>query len=197
MRVSEKTKQRTRDRIVKVAMTLFDRKGFEDTTTRDISETAGIATGTLFNYFPSKEAIVLSLIHSGWWAALEAESGEEEGGLEESLFGLGAACLRALKTHRLYAFPAFGALCGPRRRVARESEVSALRDRHLKRVEDLLVGAGLARFKSELSLHLYWTLLMGVFTYWADDRSPHQEDSLALLDASTKLFVQSVSGGPA
>lgn len=193
MRVSEKTKRETRGRIVESAVALFKAKGYADATTRDISEAAGIATGTLFNYFPSKEAIVMSLIVVGWRASL-ARVAEGPDELEPSLFDLGAGCLRALKTHRSYLFPAFEALAGPRHRAS-EPDVVRLREDHLTRVEDLLVRSGLARFMSGLSLHLYWTLLMGVFSFWVEDRSPHQEDSLALLDVSTKLFLGSLNEG--
>jgi hypothetical protein len=40
-----------------------------------------------------------------------------------------------------------------------------------------------------VTLQLYWTLYLGVVAYWAADDSPHQEDTLALLDRSTKLFA--------
>ena len=49
MRVTAETKVRTRDEIVLVARELFAKKGFADTTTRDIAASAGIAVGTLFN----------------------------------------------------------------------------------------------------------------------------------------------------
>ncbi|MBI4864195.1 MAG: helix-turn-helix transcriptional regulator [Candidatus Riflebacteria bacterium] len=48
-----------------MARELFERRGFEGTTTRDISTGARIATGTLFNYFEWKEAIVLCLDPGG------------------------------------------------------------------------------------------------------------------------------------
>jgi len=38
-------------------------------------------------------------------------------------------------------------------------------------------------------MQLYWTLYLGVIAYWAADDSPNQEDTLALLDQSTKLFA--------
>ena len=42
---------------------------------------------------------------------------------------------------------------------------------------------------SPMSLQLYWTLYTGVLTFWSDDPSPHQEDTLALLDQSLRMFV--------
>jgi hypothetical protein len=43
-------------------------------------------------------------------------------------------------------------------------------------------------------MQLYWTLYLGVLAYWATDVSPKQEDTMALLDQSLKLFVASLGG---
>jgi AcrR family transcriptional regulator len=54
----ERKKDETRTRIVNVAMELFERQGFDGTTMEQIAEEADIAKGTLYNYFPVKEAII-------------------------------------------------------------------------------------------------------------------------------------------
>ena len=36
---------------------------------------------------------------------------------------------------------------------------------------------------------MYWTLYTGVLAFWAGDKSPKQEDTLALLDQSLAMFV--------
>ena len=46
-----------RTHIIESALVLFARKGFADTTTSDICHAAGISTGSLFHYFPSKQAV--------------------------------------------------------------------------------------------------------------------------------------------
>ena len=51
MRITAEEKDATRRRILDAAVQLFRTRGFEATTTRDIADAAGIATGTLFNYF--------------------------------------------------------------------------------------------------------------------------------------------------
>ena len=61
MRVTAETKAATRQRIVDASRQLFAAKGFEASTTRDIADAAGVASGTLFNYFVTKEAILSSL----------------------------------------------------------------------------------------------------------------------------------------
>jgi AcrR family transcriptional regulator len=47
--------------IMKAALKLFTERGFHGTSTAQISKDAGVATGTLFNYFPTKEDLINSL----------------------------------------------------------------------------------------------------------------------------------------
>lgn len=54
----ERKKKETRQKIVKVAMELFQRQGFNNTTMEQIAEEADVARKTLYNHFPVKEAIV-------------------------------------------------------------------------------------------------------------------------------------------
>jgi AcrR family transcriptional regulator len=55
----ERKKLRTRALIQREALRLFLEKGFEATTIGEIAEAADIATSTFFNYFPTKEDVVL------------------------------------------------------------------------------------------------------------------------------------------
>ena len=43
-----------------------------------------------------------------------------------------------------------------------------------------------------LSLHLYWSLYLGVLSFWARDTSHNQEATLALLDRSIRLFCRAL-----
>lgn len=68
-----------RTHIIESALVLFARKGFADTTTSDICHAAGISTGSLFHYFPSKQAVfygIWELDRTEWdevFAAAEAD----------------------------------------------------------------------------------------------------------------------------
>jgi len=55
----EQNKQRTRRALVQAAGQLFDERGFDATTVRDIAAAAGVGERTFFRYFPSKESLVL------------------------------------------------------------------------------------------------------------------------------------------
>lgn len=55
----ERNRQRMKERIISAASELFKTRGFHPTTMDDIAEKAEISRGTLFNYFPSKETLLL------------------------------------------------------------------------------------------------------------------------------------------
>ena len=49
-------------RIVKAAERLFARKGYAEVAMEDVAERASLAVGTIYNYFPSKSALLLAII---------------------------------------------------------------------------------------------------------------------------------------
>lgn len=55
---TERKKEETRLKIIAVAMSLFKAHGFDATAMERIAAETDIAKGTLYNYFPVKEAIV-------------------------------------------------------------------------------------------------------------------------------------------
>jgi AcrR family transcriptional regulator len=50
-----------KQKIMEAALKLFVEKGFHGTSTAEIARTAGVATGTLFHYFHTKEELINSL----------------------------------------------------------------------------------------------------------------------------------------
>ena len=52
-------KENRREEILRVAMNLFSKKGFELTTVEDITRAAHIAKGTFYNFFVKKEDVLL------------------------------------------------------------------------------------------------------------------------------------------
>ncbi|WP_162800377.1 TetR/AcrR family transcriptional regulator [Acetobacterium bakii] len=47
-----------KEKILEAALKLFNMYGFDNTPTARITKEAGVATGTLFNYFKSKEELI-------------------------------------------------------------------------------------------------------------------------------------------
>lgn len=64
----ELNKLATREAIFEAAMNLFSSRGFEATTIDEIAAASGVSKGTVFNYFPTKEAIVgyVAVQHLTW-----------------------------------------------------------------------------------------------------------------------------------
>jgi len=194
MRITAKAKAATRRRIITVAQQLFQEQGWENATTRDIALATGIANGTLFNYFPSKESIAAALIEeamSGSYGEFrKRRSGEES--LAEDLFLYIWTGLKSLRRYRRFMASEVEAIFSPLAKPHREDAGASLRTRHLEAVAQILTDHRIELPLPAVLLQLYWTLYLGVFAFWACDGSPHQEDSLALLDRSLQLFAGSL-----
>jgi AcrR family transcriptional regulator len=55
----ERKRRLTRQRISDVATVLFSTRGFDNVTVAEVAETVGVSEKTIYNYFPTKEAMVL------------------------------------------------------------------------------------------------------------------------------------------
>lgn len=95
----ERKKRETRERILQVARSQFTRLGYDAVTVEALAEAADISKPTLFNYFPSKMAILQALVpgvDERFAAAIERFRGEG-GTVEEQLarfFAYGAEMTR-------------------------------------------------------------------------------------------------------
>jgi AcrR family transcriptional regulator len=49
---------RTRNALLEAALNLFSAKGYDETTTEQIAESAGVSPRTYFRYFPTKESVL-------------------------------------------------------------------------------------------------------------------------------------------
>ncbi|MDA8121077.1 MAG: TetR/AcrR family transcriptional regulator, partial [Deltaproteobacteria bacterium] len=76
---------RKRDAILAVASRLFAEKGYGDTPTSEIAREAGVAEGTLYHHFGSKDGIFLTIFNEttdGYLAGIESLAGEGKTGAE-------------------------------------------------------------------------------------------------------------------
>lgn len=190
-RITEEAKLATRQRILAAACNLFKSKGFEQATTRDIAQEAGIATGTLFNYFPTKEEIVMALVTAAFDVAAAdfARQQRADASLEEDLFLNVSTGLRKLKPHRKYVGPALETTLSPLASSTVSEQADAVRLAHLETVQQLIARHELSPAVWTVAMQLYWTLYTGVLAFWVNDSSPKQEDTLAMLDQSIAMYV--------
>jgi AcrR family transcriptional regulator len=195
MRVTAETQAATRERIRHVSQQLFAAQGFEATTTRDIARSAEIGVGTLFNYFPTKEAILGSLAADAVAAAHQefACRDREADSLEEEVFAFVAVELRKLKPLRKHLPVVLETVLSPLAAGAGDGQL--FRVTHLEAVSRLSQKHGFKEL-SAVALQMYWSLYTGLLLFWAQDKSPRQEDTLALLDHSLEMFAGWLNARP-
>lgn len=57
---------RTRTRLIRAAQRVFERRGFLGTTLGEVTEEAGVASGTLYTYFTNREELLAALIEDAY-----------------------------------------------------------------------------------------------------------------------------------
>src|SRR5256885_1147003 len=55
----ERKKRQTREAIARAAMELFEAHGFDEVTVAEVARAADVSEKTVFNYFPTKEDLLL------------------------------------------------------------------------------------------------------------------------------------------
>ncbi|SNB46750.1 TetR/AcrR family transcriptional regulator [Geobacter sp. DSM 9736] len=197
MRISEEAKKESRARILEKAAELFLGKGFSDTTTRDIAVAAGLAAGTMFNYFPSKETLGMTMVADALSQGAEdfrqRRTGEED--LTEELFLFVASGLRRLRPLRPFLGPVLERSLSPFPRKAVCPEGETARQRHLETVQEIIGRHGFTEAPDHVAMTIYWSLYLGILAFWTSDESPNQEESRSVIDYSLRLFVRVISGG--
>lgn len=196
MRVTQAQREETHRKIVSSALKLLSKKGFDATTTRDLADAAGIASGTFFNYFETKESLVVSLLAEALARGRASFAGERQPGssLEEDLFGFIATGLRHLRSHRKYLPKVLEPLLSPLASCERERNAHDLRAEQMQAFASILRDHGFVEADAA-TLHLCWSLYLSVLSFFCADDSPRQEDTLALLDRTVQVLVVSLNIG--
>ncbi len=196
MRITAQAKAETEQAIRAAAKRLFAERGLDRTSTRDLAAASQIASGTLFNYFPSKEALALALVAD----ALEASRGQSAlrpgAAVDEDLFSIIASALRALEPMRGYMGQVLESGLSPLAAGSLSPEALRIRIGHLEEVVAALGRHGLAPGATPAAMHLYWALFLAVLSFWAADASPTQEDTRALIDQTVRMFTASLRSSP-
>lgn len=186
--------EETRSRILTAALDLFRQRGFDQTTMREIAAEAGVALGSAYYYFASKEALVMAFYEQ----ASKEMSVQIEGGLAEAK-GLESRLRAILDVKFEYFAPNrlfLGALsrhaADPRNPLSPFSnETAHIRELDLKHFAAALEGSRVAMPK-DLAPYLpklIWLYQMGLILFWISDRSPDQVRTRQLRDKSLSLLV--------
>ena len=195
-------KEAVRQRIVDAALALFQSKGFDQTTTRQIAQKAKLAEGTIFNYFETKEDIALHFLELEVDHAIATVRGNprlRRAPVEEKLFALVEAQLEFLAPHEKFIGAAFVHALRPTSKIAFSMQAIDLRNRYLAFVQELLQDSDEIPPGGVLAWALpsvFWIYYVGILLYWLNDASKGKQHTLALLDRSLKLGLALLKKGP-
>lgn len=198
----DQNKQAIRDRIVKAALTLFQTKGFEATTTKAIARKAAIAEGTVFNYFRTKEDIALFFFEEEVDHAIKAVRDDprlRKAPLEEKLFTLIHSQLEFLAPYERFIGAALLHALNPASHLGAFSHrAQQLRHRYLAFVAELIEDSSRKQKKDALSWlapEAFWIYYLGVLLFWLYDTSDGKQRTLAFLDRSLHVGVSFLKAG--
>jgi AcrR family transcriptional regulator len=194
----ERNKREKRGRIVAAARTLFERRGFEATTAREICRRAGIGTGTLFLYVRDKRELLFlvfrdearSLFRSGSAKAARAAN------LIDALMALFGEFIafyaRNPELSRLIAEELF-------LRPHEPDAMGALTEEYLACVQDALAGPrGRGRLRDDATPLEQSAAFFAHYSFWVQawlaGAVPSRAQAEAGLRRALELQIQGLSG---
>jgi AcrR family transcriptional regulator len=198
------SKEAIRKRIVKSALNLFQTKGFQTTTTKAIARKAGIAEGTVFNYFRTKEDIALSFFEEEVDHAIAAVRDNprlRKAPLEEKLFTLVHSQLEYLAPYERFIGAALIHALNPASHLGAFSHrAQQLRHRYLAFVTELVEESSPKQQQQQNALswlvpEAFWIYYLGVLLFWLYDSSEGKEHTIAFLDRSLHVGVSFLTNG--
>ena len=195
-------KERTRKALLKAASELFSRKGFHRTTTKEITRKAGIAEGTLFNYFPTKEDLAVYFFQQQPVELMEwfrRDKRLQRAPLPEKLFAIIHYHLEQISPYEEFIGAVYLRALQPASKLSPLSlQAQEHNLRYLRFIRDILARAeeeGEIPALGDLGAYGFALFHAAMITYWLQDQSPGKEDTLALLDRGLKLAASILKRG--
>lgn len=84
----KRQKEALRQELYAAALDLFNDQGFDDTSVQQITSRVGVAKGTFFNHFPSKEHVLEQWYHGITFDCLETARARPWQGVEDAVVSL-------------------------------------------------------------------------------------------------------------
>lgn len=186
----------TRARILSAALDVFRRRGFAESTMRQIAASAGVAVGAAYYYFDSKDAFVMA-----FYEQAQAEMAPafdrvltESRTLEQRLRGLIELKFHTFAPNRAL-MAALSAHIDPSHPLSPFSAATApIRERDIAFFARAVIDSGVRLPPSILPYlpRLLWLYQMGLMLYWVYDRSPRQANTHLLLEKTMRMLLFAV-----
>jgi AcrR family transcriptional regulator len=183
----EKKSEATRRRLVEKALVLFQQRGVEATTMRDIAKAAKLSLGAAYYYFPSKEALVFAFYEEN---QAEVERLDLRGSLREQLGALAHGKLHAIQAQRHMLGTILQRLLDPGDPLsAFSAQTRAVRERAIEVFARPLREAKLPAETVGFVANALWLFQLAIMLVYINDTSRDQKRTHGLVDDMLDMIV--------
>lgn len=187
-RAGETKSEATRRRVLAKALALFQKRGVEATTMRDIARAAKLSLGAAYYYFPSKEALIFAFYEANQ-DELEAIAARAQGTLRERLGIVLHGKLESIRPQRAMLGAIVARLVDPGDSVsAFSAQTRAIRERSVQVFADLL-APDLPPAAVGVAANALWLVQMAAMLLFVNDTSASSVRTHGLVDDGLDLLV--------
>lgn len=201
MKISKEQKKINRKKIIAAAVNLISTKDVKTATMREIARSAGLGDATIYNYFPTKEAIVYGYYEDKFDQVVEklkTIADFHEYTFQEQLQTFFETKLGILLADREFLEKTFKMTFFALSQ--HYTRIRPIKDKFMTIIEDIFANAVEAKeipdqvFK-ELTMQIFWEYYIGVVIYWLKDTSDRFESTSVLIDKSIDLACSALRAG--
>lgn len=186
---AEPKREVTRRRLLDRALKLFQQRGVEATTMRDIAKAAGLSLGAAYYYFPSKDALVFAYYEDNQ-AQMEALAERATGSVRDRLGAIFHGKLESVRPHRKMLATIVQRLVDPGDPVSAFSRQShAVRERAIAVLDQALAETALPPEIRALAAHALWLFMLATLLVYLHDASPGEARTHGLVDDVLDLVL--------
>lgn len=195
---ASKKGERTRARILEVALALFQEHGYEATTMRRIAAAAGVSLGSAYYYFESKEHLIQGFYartHTEHLAACEPLLAREKD-LSSRLKGVLHAKIDSAEPYHRISGVLFKSAADPKSPLSPFSSASAPVRTDAIALMRRVVDQSDARLPKDLAARLpelLWLHEMAIILFWLHDESAGRARTRRLIDRTVELVAKLIA----
>jgi AcrR family transcriptional regulator len=203
MKISKQQKAENRQAIIRAAVAMIAEKGVKGASMRAIANQAGVADATIYNYFPTKDAIVFAYYEDHFAscrAELDAIADFNEYNLQERLQTLYETSLAQYLPDRDFVARTFKSVFFLFSQDFQQ--IKPVRDRFIEQVREMVSSAIDSeeipdQVFQELLVQLFWDHYITMVIYWQGDTSTRFTNTSVMIDKSLDLACSALRAGVA
>lgn len=201
MKISKKQKLENRNKIILSAVDLITSKGLKAATMREIARQAGLGDATIYNYFPTKEAIVYGYYEDKFNAVTQQLKKIEdfnEYTFQEQLQTFFETTFELFLPDREFLEKTFKTTFFALSQ--HYNRIRPIKEKFMAIVEDIFkaaidVGEIPDQVFGELTIQFFWEYYIGIVIYWLKDDTDKFQGTTILIDKSMDLACTSIKAG--